>query len=86
MNTKEFCIADSATTHRILRDQKYFSQLTFTNENVSTIFDTSNIIEGSERATIILSGGTNLEIRKALHSAQSRRALRISIRIGIILR
>ena len=64
MNVEEFCIPDSATTHTILRDQNFFSQLTFANGNVSIISDTSTIIEGFERATIILSGGTKLKLEK----------------------
>ena len=54
----EMCLADSATTHTILKNKKYFSFLLKRESNVNTIFGTTKIIEGSGRANISLCGGT----------------------------
>ena len=37
INGGEICRADSATTHTILRNQKYFSHITLVETNVNTI-------------------------------------------------
>lgn len=47
-----FSLADSATTHTILKDKKYFQSLTLIKAKVNTISGSSNIIEGSGRANI----------------------------------
>ena len=52
MIRENFCLEDSATTHTILKDKKYFQSLTLIKAKVNTIFDSSNIIEGSGRANI----------------------------------
>ena len=46
------CLVDCATTHTILRDKKYFSNLTLVPFNVQTISGPINLIKGSGRATI----------------------------------
>jgi hypothetical protein len=61
----DMCLADSATTHTIFKDKKYFSYLVKRETDVSTISGTSKIIEGSGRANVILCGGTNLHIENA---------------------
>ena len=61
---KVICLADCATTHTILRDKRYFLDLTLTNANVSIIFGTANLIAGSERANIMLLNGTRFYICK----------------------
>ena len=48
------CIVDSATTHSIFKDVKYFSLLHMGESNVTTISDNIKIIEGSEKAQILL--------------------------------
>ena len=75
VNCKELCLADSATTHTILKDKKYFSQLTLVEANVNTISGPADLIEGSGRANIMLSGGTTFMINDALFSSRSRRNL-----------
>ena len=55
--------------------KKYFSYLVKRNTDVSTISDTSKIIEGSERASVLLSGGIILHIENALYSSKSNRNL-----------
>ena len=75
MNGEELCLADSATTHTILRNKKYFSTLMMKRINVSTISGSTNIIEGSGRATIKLPWGTEIKIIDALYSPLSQRNL-----------
>ena len=70
--TRDICLAYSATTHSILQQKKYFSQLTLAPSNVTTISSPVNLIEGSGRATIILPGGTIFHLQDALYSTQSK--------------
>ena len=74
-NDDDICLADSATTHTILRNKKYFSNLTLVKAKVNTITGSTDAIEGSGRATIILKNGTKLRIHDALYSSKSRRNL-----------
>ena len=53
----------------------YFFNLITTNTSVSTISSTSNLIEGSGRANIVLPNGTRFHINDALYSSKSRRNL-----------
>ena len=73
--TGDICLADCATTHSILQQKKYFSQLTLAPTNVTTISGPVNLINGSDKATIILPGGTILHLQDALYSTQSKRNL-----------
>ena len=75
INGGEICLADSATTHTILQDQKYFSHITLVEANVNTISGPTNYIDGSKRATIMLPCGTIFHINDALYSVRSRRNL-----------
>ena len=77
MDDGDVCLVDCATTHTILRDKRYFLSLTLTSGNVSTISGTSNLIEGSERANIMLPKGTRFHIHDALYSSKSTRNLLI---------
>ena len=52
MNEGGVCLANCATTHTILRDKRYFIDLTLTNVNVSTISCAVNLIEGFGKANI----------------------------------
>ncbi|BBN67664.1 Disease resistance protein CC-NBS-LRR class family [Prunus dulcis] len=72
---KDICLADSATTHTILQDRKYFSKLMLTKAKVTTISGPANLIEGSGIAQIMLPNGTILSIPDALYSSNSRRNL-----------
>lgn len=74
-NGEDLCLVDSATTHTILKDKKYFSQLVMKEISVSTISGSTRIIEGSGRANVLLPGGTKLEIIDALYSPKSQRNL-----------
>ena len=74
MNGDDVCLIDCATTHTILRDKRYFLELTLMKANVSTIYPT-NLVEGSRRANITLLNGTRFHINDALYFSKSRRNL-----------
>jgi hypothetical protein len=42
---EDLCLADSCTTHTILRDKKYFQYLILNKASVNNISDSSNLIE-----------------------------------------
>ena len=69
------CLVDCSTTHTILRDKKYFSNLTLVPFNVQTISGPVDLIKGSGRATIVLPNGTKFQIDDALYSNKSNRNL-----------
>ena len=71
VNCKELFLLDSATMYTILKDKKYFSQLTLVEANLSTISGPADLIEGSGRANSMLSGGTTIIINYALFSSRS---------------
>ena len=73
MNENDVCLEDCATTHTILRDKRYFLELTLIKANVSTISSTTNLVEGFGRANIMLPNGTRFHINDALYSSKSRR-------------
>ena len=75
MNEDDVCIANYATTHTIFRDKRYFLEVTLIKTNVSTIFGTTNLVEGFGRANITLPNGTRFHINDALYSSKSRRNL-----------
>ena len=67
--------AHYATTHTILRGKRYFIELTLIKANLSTIYGTTNLVEGSGRANITLPNGTRFHINDTLYSSKSRRNL-----------
>ena len=71
INGGDFCLADSATTHSILRDRKYFSNLVLAKVKVTTISGPLDVIEGSGKAQIMLPNGTISSIKNALYATQS---------------
>ena len=68
-------LAYCATTHTILSDKKYFSNISLVKSNVNTISGPVDLIQGSERATIILPRETKIHINDALYHAKSKRNL-----------
>ena len=74
-NGEDECLVDSGTTNTILKNRKYFYEFHIANANVNTICGTSNLIEGSGKACIVLPKGTHLIINDALYSSRSRRNL-----------
>ena len=73
MNEGDVCFANCTITHTILRDKRYFIDLTLTNANVSMISGTINLIEGLEIENIMLPNGTRFHINDVLHSNKSTR-------------
>ena len=69
------CLPNCATTHIILRDKKYFSNISMGKSNVNTISGPVDLIQGSGRATIILPRETKIHINDALYYAKSKRNL-----------
>ncbi|TYH12867.1 hypothetical protein ES288_A06G099900v1 [Gossypium darwinii] len=74
-NDEDLCLVNSTTTHTILKNKKYFSHLTMQKASVSTVSDSIKMIQGSERATILLPRGTKFQINDALYSPKSLRIL-----------
>ncbi|KAK9105957.1 hypothetical protein Scep_022801 [Stephania cephalantha] len=74
-NKSDICLIDCATTHTILKNREYFSNLNLAEANVQTISGISNLINGSGRANIMLLGGTTIHVDNALYSENSRRNL-----------
>lgn len=72
---EDICLVDSATTHTIFRNKRFFSNLTLAAANVSTISGTSNLIEGHGKALIMLPNGTKIHVQDALFSTRSNRNL-----------
>ena len=75
MIEEDLCLVDSATTHTILKDKKYFQNLTLIKAKVNTISSSSNIIEGSGRANFMLPKGIRFCVDNALYASKSRRNL-----------
>ena len=71
----DICLVDSATTHTILKEKKFFLSLALIEAKVTTISGSIDLIEGSGRAAIMLNNGTKLIINDALYSSRSRRNL-----------
>ena len=67
-SNKDICLVDGAITYTILKNKRYFSNLVHRKTGVSTISDTSKIIEGFRRENVLLRGGTILHIDNALYS------------------
>ena len=72
---RDACLVDCTTTHTILCDKKYFSNLTLVPFNVQTISGPIDLIKGSRRATIVLPNGTKFQIDDALYYNKSNRNL-----------
>ncbi|CAN1348792.1 hypothetical protein LINPERPRIM_LOCUS41579 [Linum perenne] len=75
INNGDMCIIDSASTHTILKDKKYFTYLVMREANVSTISGSTNLIEDTGRANVLLHGGTKMHIEDTLYSTKSCRNL-----------
>ena len=69
------CLADSATTHTILSERHYFTNLKPKKVHLTTLSGPSNLIEGYRNTRIMLSNGTILTIKEALYSPRSGRTL-----------
>ena len=59
MKTEDIlCLVDSATTHTIYKDRKFFHTLTEKRVSVTTIANDNVLIVGFRRASLILPMGT----------------------------
>ncbi|KAL1199182.1 hypothetical protein V5N11_005539 [Cardamine amara subsp. amara] len=72
---KDMFVVDSGSSHTILRDKRYFINLTHKSANICTIAGMANLIEGYGQANVLLPKGTHLEISDALYSPSSKRSL-----------
>ena len=68
-------LADCTTMQIILKDKKYFSQLTLVEANTNTISGPADLVEGSGRTNIMLSRETIFIINDVLFSSRSRKNL-----------
>ncbi|GJT93225.1 disease resistance CC-NBS-LRR class family protein [Tanacetum coccineum] len=75
IDNEDICLVDSATTHTILKKEKYFSHMNLHESNVSTISGSAKLIKGSGIANILLPGGTQFKFDNALFSPMSQRNL-----------
>lgn len=60
------CIVDYGTTHIVLQKQIYFIFLSMKKAFIIAIVGSSDLIEGSGRATLVLPNVTPLQIKNAL--------------------
>ena len=67
----DICLIDSGTTHTILKNKKYFSHLSMGKINVTTIFGSTNMIEGFGR--FIVPKETKFIFNNAMFSPKSKR-------------
>ena len=51
---KDVLVVDSGSSHTILKDKRYFINLTLKNANISTIAGIASLIEGQGQASILL--------------------------------
>ena len=56
------CLADSATTHTIFREQHYFTKFIPKNAHLTTLLGSSNLIKGYRKTRIMFFNGTELII------------------------
>ncbi|KAL4568713.1 hypothetical protein LXL04_024328 [Taraxacum kok-saghyz] len=73
--TGDLCIADSASTHTILKSKKYFSELVPRKAVIHNISGPADLVEGSGKAQFALPNGTSLYIKNALFSPKSSKNL-----------
>ena len=88
MDDGDICLVNCTTTHTILWNKRYFLSLTLTSGNVSTISGTRNLIEGAERANIMLPKGTRFHINDYIiaNPQEICLVLRIFAEMDIILK
>ena len=85
----DLSLADSATTHTILKENKYLEYFTLTKANVTIISCPTNMIKESIKANIILPNNTKLSIKDAIYSHEFRKnysVLRIYMLMIIIIK
>ena len=53
INEEDICLVDSETTHSILKNKKYFSNLKIIEANITTTSGNVNLIESFGKANIL---------------------------------
>jgi hypothetical protein len=81
----DICLLDSATTHTILKHKQYFSNMRMMKVKVNTILGSTDMIEGSRRANIMLPNGIKFIIDNALFYTKSRRNIFTSYQISLLI-
>ncbi|KAM1344732.1 hypothetical protein ACFX2H_033992 [Malus domestica] len=71
------CLADSVTTHTVLRERIYFTNFIPKNAPLTTLSGSSNLIERYGKTRIMLFNGTILTIVETLYSLPYGRTLLI---------
>ena len=69
------CLADSRTTHTILRHRQLFIELIPYHTSVTTMTGSSQLIKGRGHAQFVLPNGTVLNIAEALYAPRANRTL-----------
>ena len=69
------CLADSGTTHTILRNRQLFTELFPFNSSVTTITGSTQLIKGRGTAQFLLPNGTLIQIADALYAPRALRTL-----------
>ena len=72
---KNMLVVDSGSSHTILKDKRYFVNLTLRSANINTIAGATSLIEGHGQAHLMMPNGTHFEISDALYSPKSKRNL-----------
>ena len=75
VNVGDLCIADSGSTHTILKNKEYFSKFVPTKAVIHLISGPADLIEGTGKAHFTFPNGTSLCIENALFSPKSNRNL-----------
>ena len=83
-NDSSLCLADSATTHTILQERKYFLHLKECEGKITTISGDSNLVVGSGRACIILPMGNEFVIR-ILYSPHNLNKIYKALKIFVLM-
>ena len=89
VNEDDVCLIYCATTHTILREKRYFLELTLIKANVSTISSITNLVEVSGIVNITLPNGTKFLINNVYILANPDEicsVLKISVEMDIILK
>ena len=76
MSSRELeCLADSGTTHTILRHRQLFLNLMPTYSSVTTMVGPSNLVHGRGPAQFLLPNGTMIDVTNALYAPKGNRTL-----------
>ena len=69
------CLADSGTTHTILRNRQLFTELVPYKSSMTTLIGTSQVVKGRETAELMLPNDIVINVIDALYSPRTNRTL-----------